>query len=430
MSTERHFGPEIVDSQVGGQVVRDVKAATAIIIGTFPVHLVHSTPDAKAAHINQSILIRRREDAAAHFGPHVTGYTIPWVLDAIFDQDYGQGVGTIEVINVFDPAVHKDAQAAPDPTRVTNLDILGSFSASGVPKGLKHAYASFQRYGWFPKFVACPGFTSLTGVRAELEVINNKIRSRSYIDAPAGVSVSDVVAARGPNGSFDLQTSSRRIIPCYPYMRVADTAIAGATRDDPYSARLLGVHLRTIMENGYHHSPSNRPIEGIEDAAQTILYVPGFADDDTQLLRGAGVATCEERWGKGPHTSGNRSASFPTDTDMRNLIHVQFIIDMVDEAILFFLDEHKDRNASPAKLSYVEEIVNAWGRSKTTGNDPELLDFRFRFDRTKTTTQSYADGKISWKLDLMPVGIMEWLQVERGIDIELARNPLGLATAA
>lgn len=428
MSTERHFGPEIVDSQVGGDVVRDVKAATVLLVGTFPVHIVHASAPAKAAHINKSILIRRREDALTHFGPHVAGYTIPWVLDAIFDQDGGDGVGTIEVINVFDPAVHMTA-GSPDVTKVTNLDIIGSFSASGEPTGLKHAYASFQRYGWFPKFLACSGFTDKTGVRAELAVIADKIRSRAYIDAPSGVSVGDVVAARGPSGPFDLQTSSRRLIPCWPWMRVADTANVGATRDEQYSARLLGVHLRTIMENGYHHSPSNRAINGIEGAAQKVLYVPGFSDDDTQLLRGAGVVTCEERWGKGPHTSGNRSAAFPTDTDLRNFIHVQFIIDMVDEAILYFLDEHKDRNASPAKLTYVEEVINSWGKAKTVGNDPELLGFKFWFDRQKTTLASYADGKVNFKLDLMPVGIMEWMQVERGIDINLASNALGLASS-
>lgn len=429
MATERHFGPEIVDSQVGGQVVRDVKAATAIIVGTFPVHNVHASAAARAAHTNKSILVRNREQALATVGPDIAGYTLPWVLDAIFDQDYGQGVGTIEIINVFDPAVHKDAGGNPDPTKVTNLDIIGSFSASGQPSGLKHAYASFQRYGWFPKFVGTPGFTGVTGVRAELAIINNKIRARSYIDAPAGVTVAQVLAARGPTGDFDLQTNSRRLIPCYPHMRVVDTANAGATRDEPYSARLLGVHLRTIMENGYHHSPSNRAIEGIEEASQPILYVPGFSDDDTQLLRGAGVVTCEERWGKGPHTSGNRSAAFPTSTDIRNLIHVQFIEDMLDEAILFFLDEHKDRNASPAKLTYVEGLINAWGNSKTVGEDPELLGFRFWFDREKTTPQSYADGKINWKLKYCPVGIMEWLQVERGIDLELARDPLGLSAS-
>ena len=207
------------------------------------------------------------------------------------------------------------------------------------------------------------------------------------------------------------------------------TSTPGANRVEQYSARLTGVHLRTIMESGYHHSPSNQPIEGILEAAQKVLYVPGFSDDDTQLLRGAGVVTCEERWGKGPHTSGNRSAAFPTDTDYRNFIHVQFTCDMVDEALLFYLDEHKDRPASAAALTYLEEVINGWGKAKTVGNDPVLLGFKFWFDRGQTTAQSYADGHLFYKLNVMPVGIMEWLEVERGIDINMATNALGLASS-
>ena len=426
---ERHFGPEIVESEIGGDVVRDVKAATAIIVGTFPVHEVYPDEADRAAlhqHLDPDPPARRcRGDLRAA----ARGLHDPWLLDAIFDQDEGKGVGTIEVINVFDPAVHKDVGDVPDVTAVTNLDIIGSFSASGEPSGLKHAYATYQRYGWFPKFVLAPGFSSLTGVRDEIEVICNKIKARAYFDAPAGVSVQDVVAARGPEGDFDLQTDSRRLIPCYPHMEAVDTETPNATRIEPYSPTLLGVHLRSIMQYGYHHSPSNRPIYG-RKPSQKILYVPGQSDDDTQLLRGAGVVTCEERYGKGPHTSGNRSAAFPTDTNMKNFIHVQLIADMLHEAIVFFLDEHKDRNASPAKLNYVEGLINDYGLAKTVGTDPELLGFKFFFDRTKTTVQSYSDGHVFWQLRFMPVGLMEWLTVESAIDINLATNALGLAQAA
>ena len=424
MSTEKHFGPEIVESAINGATVRDRKAATAMIVGTFPVHDGYEAGQ-RADYINKSIIVRRRSDAAAIFGDHASGYTIARTLDAIFDQDQGEGVGTIEVVNVFDPAVHNDA-GTPDVTLVTNNDVIGAFGPDGEPTGLKHAYASFQRLGWFPKLVGCPGFTLRTGVREELSVIANKIRSRSYIDAPAGVSVQDVIEARGPTGAFDLQTDSRRIIPCYPHMEAADPSNAGATMVEPFSATMMGVHLATVMKHGYHHSPSNRPIEG-RKPAQQILYTPGFSDDDMQLLRGAGVVTAVGMWGKGPHTAGNRSAAYPSDVDTRNFIHVQFIVDMIDEAVLFFLDEYKDRNASPALLEFVEETINAWLRAKTVGTDPVLIDARFAFDRSRTTVQSYADGQVHFTLRVAPVGIMETLTVERSIDLELLRNPLGLA---
>lgn len=423
MATERHFGPEIVETAIGGVVVRDRKAATAVLVGTFPVDAVHTEPADQAAHINKPILIRTRQDAATHFGGHVDGYTIPAALDAIFDQDNGDGVGTIEVVNVYDPAVHTTG-----PGDVTPADIIGSFDAAGEPSGLKHAYATFQRNGWFPKFLACPGFTGETGVMAELDVIAHKINARAYVDAPSGTTVAEAIAARGSGGSFDWQSDSERLIGCFPNMIVAD---GENTREDWYSARMLGIHLASIMTHGYHHSPSNRPIRGIVGSALPITYTPGASDDDSQLLRAAGIVTAVERWGEGPHTAGNRAFAYPNSVALTNFIYVRLIADMLHEGILFFLDQYKDRLASPARLNEIERTINEWGLDKSVGADPVLVPggFRFWFDRELTSLQDYADGKVEFQLRFQPVGVLEWMQVHSQIDITLAANALGLAAA-
>ena len=46
------------------------------------------------------------KDAAA-FGPQLAGFTIPQALNAIYDH----GAGTVVVINVLDPALHKSPVA-------------------------------------------------------------------------------------------------------------------------------------------------------------------------------------------------------------------------------------------------------------------------------------------------------------------------------
>lgn len=432
--TDPYFGPEVVDRPVGATTVREVKAATTYLVGTAPVHLVHATPEARADYVETDVIVRSAAEAASFFGPMTAGYTIPRALDAIFDQGQTKGVGTVVVRNVFDPAVHKDAEDAPDPTKVTNLTITGAFDAAGKPSGLKGAYGCFQKFGWFPKFVHTPGFTGLAGVRAELEVICNRIRARAFLDAPAAATRQDVIEARGADGEFDWQTASRRMVLCWPEVMIADPVTAGAIVADPYSSRLLGVWLSSILEYGYHHSPSNRPIYGIEGTATPVLYVPGDPTSDAQLLRAAGIVTTQERWGKGPHTAGNRSAAYPTSSDIRNFLHVQLIEDMLDEAILYYLDEIVDRNATPARLESVEETINAFIRSKTamdpsSGQDPALYDGRFWFDRTRTTVASAADGWFWYGLEYAPIGIMERVTVERGINIDLIADPLGLATA-
>ncbi len=433
MSSERKFGPEIIIVDEGGATVRELKAATAFLVGTAPIHEVHETTSAQSAYINKKVLIRRREDIAKYFGPVRDGYTIPTALNLMFDQSGTQGLGTICVVNVFDPGVHKDGEDNPDPSQVDSLDIIGAFDAAGNPSGFKQAYACYQAFGWFPKILLAPGFSDLTGVRAEMAAIAAKIRGRYLLDAPLGVTMQQVIEARGPSGSFDWQLSDPRAIGCWPFLDAVNldesSATAGQAVPYWYSPRLAGKWLWSVMEKGYHHSPSNRPIV-CEGPSQEVLYIPGDFTSDVQELRGAGVITVEERWGKGPHTSGNRSLAYPTDTDMRNFVHVLYIEDVLHEAILHYLDEWKDRNANPASLEKVEDTINAWGSQKTVGKDPALSGFRFAFNREKTTVQNVAEGWLYWTLEWAPIGLMERLTVESWININMLGDPLGLATSS
>ena len=430
--SERKYGAEIVTVDDGGTTVTELKAATALLVGTAPIQEVHVTPEARAAYINKKILIRRRSDIESYFGPVRDGYTIPTALHQMFDQEGTQGIGTICVVNVFDPDIHVDGESNPDPSQVTNLDIIGAFDASGAPSGLQHAYACYQSFGWFPKLLLTPGFSTQTGVRAAMESIANKVRARFFLDAPLGVTSQQVIEARGDTGEFDWQISSRRAVGCWPYMKFVNLDTTSLTAGEAvplwYSPVLAAIWLRYIVEVGYHHSPSNRSII-CEEPAQEVLYIPGDFTSDVQELRANGVVTCEERHGKGPHTAGNRSLAWPTDTNMRNFLHVQLIEDVMHEAVLHFLDQWKDRNGSPANLELIEDRINAYGIGKTTGKDPALSGFRFAFDRQKTTTATVAEGHYYWTLEWAPVGVMEWLTVNDWINTDMLGDPLGLSTS-
>ncbi|WP_282093040.1 hypothetical protein [Epibacterium ulvae] len=417
-----YFGAEFLESTVGSETVQELKAGVGMIVGTAPIGDVHTTPEERAKYINKTIQIRRREDIAAKFGAHRAGFTIPAALDAIFDQAGKKGVGVIDVVNVYDPDTHASVGD------VTNLDIIGRFTASGEATGLKKAYEAYHRFGRFPKIIVCPGFAGLTGVRGELEAICNRILARTIIDAPVGVTMQQVLEARGPLGSFDLRSNSRRTCYCWPHVQVVDLE-TGEERTDPYSARIAGVWLSSIQEWGYHHSPSNRPIVGIEDTTQPVLYIPGDASSDIQGLRGAGLITTEARHGKPPHTSGNRSAAYPTDPDMRNFLHVQFTEDMLIEEGLFFLDEQKDRIQTNQSIELLEERMNLWLQSKTVGDNPTILDGQFRFDRKKTTVATATQGQFHYSLPWAPVGIGERLTTTQFIDLNLLANAYGLAAS-
>lgn len=88
-------GVETIEVERGPRPVRTVKSAVIGLIGTAPTGAV-----------NVATLSLSEKDAAA-FGPQLPGFTIPQALDAIYDH----GAGTVIVINVLDPAIHKTSVA-------------------------------------------------------------------------------------------------------------------------------------------------------------------------------------------------------------------------------------------------------------------------------------------------------------------------------
>jgi len=94
-------GVETVEVVKGPRPIRAVKTAVIGLVGTAPIH--HLNADNRK--VNAPYLVLSDVDAGTLAGPALTGYTIPQALDAVFDQ----GRGTVIVINVFDPAIHKTA---------------------------------------------------------------------------------------------------------------------------------------------------------------------------------------------------------------------------------------------------------------------------------------------------------------------------------
>ena len=87
-------GVETIEIVKGPRPVRQVKSAVIGLIGTAPMGAV-----------NTPTLVLSDRQGAQFGGLQVPGFSIAQALDAIFDQ----GAGTVIVINVLDPAVHKTA---------------------------------------------------------------------------------------------------------------------------------------------------------------------------------------------------------------------------------------------------------------------------------------------------------------------------------
>ncbi|MBS1186685.1 MAG: phage tail protein [Burkholderiaceae bacterium] len=91
MAANYLHGVETIEIENGPRPVKTVKSAVIGLIGTAPM-----------GDVNVPTLVLS-EKSAAQFGDQLPGFTIPQALDAIYDH----GAGTVIVINVLDPDVHK-----------------------------------------------------------------------------------------------------------------------------------------------------------------------------------------------------------------------------------------------------------------------------------------------------------------------------------
>ena len=244
-------GVETIEITKGARTIQTVKTAVVGIVGTAPINEV----DAEFKTINTPTLILNETEAVKYFGKQKNGFTIPQALQAIFDQ----GAGIAIVINVFDPAKH---EAVSD---VRVADIIGSVdAATGKRTGMKAFEECYSLFGYYPKTIIAPVYCEEATVVTEMNTICNKIRAMGIVDAPVGATVQDVITGRGPQGTINFNTSSERIILCYPHLKVYD-AESDSIKLQPYSQRLAGVIAAKDVDRGYHWSPSNTEIQDMTD---------------------------------------------------------------------------------------------------------------------------------------------------------------------
>jgi len=428
--SNQYFGVEINHDPLSSTTVQMRAASTRVIIGTAPIHEIFDSAKARKPYINQFILIQSEADIAAKLGPDIDGFSLPSACDSAFDEMDEDGIGTILCINVFDPDIHKDSEGKPDVTKITNADIMGNYDATGNATGIKLAYTAYNNYGFFPKIVDAPLYEHLEGVKEELIQLCERTRARTFLNAPFGVRLNDVIQARGTSGGFDFATDNLRALLCWPAWNGINFT-TGKEKLIPYSQVFAGVMMRNNMDGsaGFWHSPSNRQIYSKGSPAQQIIRIPGDSQDDTQLTRQNGIVSASQSWGQGYRTEGNRSAGYPTNTSTLTFIHALYTQDILDETLLYYLDRYRDRNMPPQTLDFIEDRINKWLASLSIGENQEnpiITDGRFRFDRALTTSDTIAQGWFYYSFEWMHMTIAERVTVNSKINIEMARNPFGL----
>lgn len=399
-------GVETIEITKGARTISTVKTAVVGIVGTAPIEDVEE----QYRTVNTPTLILSETEAVRYFGNHKAGFTIPQALEAFFDQ----GAGIAIVINVYDPEKHENVEA------VKIGDINGGIdAATGKRTGLKAFEDYYSLFGYYPKTIIAPVFCEDTAVVTEINTICNKIRAMGIVDAPVGATVQDVIKGRGPQGTINFNTSSERIILCYPHLKVYDST-TDSIKLQPYSQRLAGVIAAKDVEKGYHWSPSNTEIQGIVGVERQLTSMINDPTSEVNTLNEAGVVTVFNSYGSGLRTWGNRTAAYPSSTHPTNFINVRRTADILHESVEYAMLQFIDFPIDNGLIDSICETVNQFIR--TLIGRGALIDGKCSFNSEKNPTTEIANGHLTFDIEFMPPTPAERITFESFINIELLKS--------
>ena len=284
-----------------------------------------------------------------------------------------------------------------DPSKVTPADIIGSVTLAGRRKGLKAFPDSYNLFGFFPKIFIAPGFSTLNSVSVELIASATQLGGVAYIDAPIGSTVQQVIAGRGPLGVINFNTSSDRARLCYPHVKVYN-ARTNSDRLQPLSIRAAGLRAKVDNDKGYWWSSSNQELVGVIGLERPLTARVDDPNSEVNLLNENGVTTVFNSFGTGLRLWGNRTAAWPTVTQMRNFENVRRTKDVADESIRYSSLQFVDMPITNSLIDSLTESVNQFFR-KLIG-DEALLGGECWYDPTRNPQTEIQQGHllINYKL--------------------------------
>lgn len=468
--TDFLHGVETFELLVGPRPIQQVRSAVIGLVGTAPVH--HSP---NPAELNRPTLVLSDRDNGK-FGPDVSGYTIPAALQAIQDQGAGivivinvfdpsthklavsasdlaivDGVITLPHQDVLNVVVKEDggegaakvlgvdyeldavagkirvlpggslagdaeANVAYDraqPGAVDSDDIVGGIDVGGQRYGAQALLDADTLFGFKPKILIAPSYSSDEEVRAALQVLaqESKLRAVVLCDSPVGAVFEDVLGARGTDGEFDMQAADQRVFYYYPWFKVGDELSSP-------SARFAGVIAKTDADFGYWRSPSNKPVLGVTGIEIPLTASISDPNCDVNMLNAAGIVTTWTGSGRGIRTWGNRSSAFPGSSDFRTFMSVRRTIDVVDESIEIASAEYVDGGVDQVAIDAILEDVGEFLKLLVT-RKALAPGSRVEFFPEDNPATQLAAGQIVFTKTYCPPGVAERITYKSLIDTRL-----------
>lgn len=458
-------GVEVIKVDTNSKPIRLVKTSVIGIIGTAPIHLLEG-----GGSINDPQLILSDQQAVAKFGVNIPGYTLPeniaycqlkgaatiiavnvfdpsvhktavtaeavtlgsdrtatlahpgvanlvvknqagtttyvqgtdYAYDAATGVITGQGATLIAAVNLkvdYDYA---------DPTKVTPADIIGGIDAAGRRLGMQAWLDARSKFGFVPRILVAPGYSSLATVAAALYPVAERLRAIAYVDAPVGTTFDDALAGRGPSGDINFFTSQARAQLFFPHLKIGDKLVA-------YSALAAGMRAWIDNEYGYWYSLSNFEIPAITGTEIPITAAIDDATTEANLLNEQGITTVFSDYGTGYRTWGNRTAVFPTDVGIESFETQQRVDDVIRDSIVQAMLPYIDRPINMARLDAITESVRAFMRKQTA--DGATAGGNCWYTVEDNPASEVGQGHVTLQYDFVSSPPMERLTFRRSINL-------------
>lgn len=299
---------------------------------------------------------------------------------------------------------------------VTATLIVGA-NTSGVRTGMILFEETLTTFGYKPKLLIAPGYSTLSAVAAQLAVDAVKFRAHYMIDAPLGTSISTAIAGRGPSGSINFYTADKRAILLFPELKAFSPAI-NDNENRPYSQFMAGVISNNDSANGYHVSPSNKKIAGVVDTEIKIVSDITNTAADCQVLNAAAITTTFSAYGTGIRTFGNRNASYnSSNTGITTFISVVRTADIIEDSIEQASLDFIDIPLNQAGIDIIRNAINNF--FKTLIGKGIIIGGECTFDKSKNSDGDLAAGHLVLDYNFLPPPPVERLTYNSTINISL-----------
>ena len=368
-----HHGVRVEEINTGTTTLR--------IVSTAVIGLVATAPDADPEKfpLDTPVLftnVAKALDAAGASG------TLPVALKAIADQ--ARPVLVIVRVPVGEGATEAERQA--DQTSL----VIGE-NVGGKRSGIQALLVAQQQLKVKPRILGAPGLDTKP-VADALTAAAQKLRAMAYVSADGA---EDVSAALTYAESF----GQRETMVCWPDFKAWSTQDNAAVTV-PAVAYALGLRAKIDVEQGWHKTLSNVPVNGPVGISKDVFFDLQSSETDATLLNEGNVTTLINY--QGYRFWGSRTCStdelFRYESAVRT---AQVLADTIAEGHFEFVD----KPLHPSVVKDIIEGVNARFRSlKALGY---ILDGKCWFDAEVNTTENLKGGKLIIDYDYTPVPPIE-----------------------